>query len=140
RGELRGVRDDINRSFAVFAELASTRIRPDHHRQTAFPGLAGDLPQVLVHLLAMRRAWIDRVPNGAASQLEGIPDTASDSRHWIFVLIERVVIVELEDQRDLAGIFGGAGRKKSQRRRVAVTAGIDRQLKVKYRIVAWRIR
>ncbi|MCG3775300.1 MAG: hypothetical protein JW395_2132 [Nitrospira sp.] len=44
--------------------------------------------------------------------------------------MQDIVIVQLQNQRNPAGEFSGAGFEKSQRSRVGIAAGIDRQLKM----------
>ena len=56
---------------------------------------------------------------------------AGDRRQRRFgVGVEQVVVVGLEDQRDLAGVVGRAGLDEAERRRVGVAAGVDGELEV----------
>jgi hypothetical protein len=43
--------------------------------------------------------------------------------------VEHVVVVELQDQRDLARELGRAAFQEAERRRVGAAAGLDRQLR-----------
>ena len=54
--------------------------------------------------------------------------------------VERVGVVELQDERDLAGELGGAGLEEAERRGVGVAARVDRELEVVARVVAGRVR
>src|SRR5208282_6330823 len=52
---------------------------------------------------------------------------------------ENVVIVGLQDERNLAGVLGRARLEKTERRRVCVASGIDGELKVIARVIGGRI-
>ena len=51
-------------------------------------------------------------------------------------LYRAVVVVDLQDQRDLAGELGRAGLDEAERRGVGVAAGVDGELEVVARVVA----
>ena len=78
-------------------------------------------------------------PTAAHPMQEGVAHAAGDGGRGIFFVVEHVVIVELQDERNFAGVFGGAGLEESQRRGVGVASGVDRQLKMIARIVRGRI-
>ena len=56
-----------------------------------------------------------------------------------FFLVEHVVAVDFEDERNFAGVLGRARLEKSERRRVCVASGVDGELKVIARVVGGRI-
>src|SRR5215472_10881472 len=53
--------------------------------------------------------------------------------------MKQVMIVEFKNERSFAGVFSGPCFDKSQRRRVCVAAGIERELEMIARIISRRI-
>ena len=51
----------------------------------------------------------------------------------------KLVVVDLQNQRHLAGKIPGARLKKAQRRRIGITAGADGQPVMIVRIIGWRV-
>src|SRR5712671_2770415 len=53
--------------------------------------------------------------------------------------VQRIAVVELQDQRNAAGVLAGAGLEEAERRGVGVAAGLQRQLEMELRIVGRRV-
>ena len=114
-----------------------TRPRPPRPTRLRLLGELADLP---VHLVARGRAGVDREADRRAAEAQRVADAARDRRARVGAAEERVGVVELEDQRDVAGELGGARLEEAERRRVGVAAGVDRELEVVARVVAGRVR
>src|SRR5215469_16363228 len=56
---LRRIGNHIERSLAILTDSRATRIRPDHDSQAVRLCFLRNLSELLVHLLAVCRAWID---------------------------------------------------------------------------------
>src|SRR6202022_4746307 len=74
-----------------------------------------------------------------ASKPETVADAGGNRGRGILFVVEHVVIVELQDERNLAGVFGDSSFEESERRRVCVASGVDRELEMIARIVRGRI-
>ena len=138
-GDLSGIGHHVNRRFPVLADLFAARIGPDDHGQPMVLGVSRNLPQLLVHHLVMRGAGIDRISHGHASKLKRVLDACGDRRCRVLLLVQGVVVVQLEDQRDHAGKLGRAGLQEAERRRIRIAAGLDGQLEMIEGIIARRI-
>src|SRR4029450_6454654 len=57
----------------------------------------------------------------------------------VLFVVQHVVVVHLEDERDLPRELGRARLEKAQRRRIGVTAGADGELEVVGRVVGGRV-
>ena len=99
-------------------------------------GFFGDPPQLLIHPHARRRAGIDGEPDRGASQTQRVLHTAREGGLRVALVEQRVVIVELQDERDFAGELGGSRLQEAQRRRVGVTSGFAGQREMVARIVS----
>lgn len=88
----------------------------------------------------MRRAGINREPHRRTAQPQRILHATGDRGEGIFLIVQHIVVVQLEDQRNPAGKVAGAGLDEPQRRRIRVAAGIDRQLEMVMRVIASRVR
>ena len=93
----------------------------------------------LIHRIAGARAGINRKADGRAAEAQRVFDGARQSGTW-FHFRQRVGVVELQDERNLAGEFAADGLEKAERRGVRVTAGFDGELDVIVGIVRGRIR
>src|SRR3989442_15527002 len=100
-----------------------------------YPILAG----VLVHPLAVPRPEIEGDPPPHAAEPQRVAHAARARRRWVLVLMEDIVVVQLQDQRNLARELRRTRLQEPERRSVGVAAGLDRQLEVVAGIVARRI-
>src|SRR5712692_8344515 len=139
-GDLRGVSDHVDGGFTFLAEAGATRVRPEYHRQTFGLGFLGDLARLFVHDARLRGARIDGEADRRAPQAQGVVHAAGDRGERVLLVIQHVVVVEFEDQRDFTKEVGGTGFDESQRRGIGVTAGLDGQLEVIIRVIAGRVR
>src|SRR5437016_2576394 len=137
--DLRCIGDDVERRLAFLADLAAAGIGPDHERQAVPFGFFPDLTGLLVPTLAVRRSGIDGEPHGHAAEPQRVAHAARDRRGRVLVLMEDIVVVQLQDQRNLARELRCTSFQEPERRGVGVAAGLDRQLEVVPGIVAWRI-
>src|SRR6266852_5546884 len=137
--DLRRVGDDVERRLAFLADLAAAGIGPDYERQAMPFGFFPDLAGLLVHLLAVRRPGIDGEPHRHAAEPQRVAHAARDRRSWVLVLMEDIVVVQLQDQRNLPRALRCTRLQEPERRSVGVAAGLDRQLEVVAGIVARRI-
>src|SRR6266571_9323040 len=137
--DLRRIGDDVERRLAFLADLTAAGIGPDHERQAMpfrfFPDLAG----LLVHPLAVRRSGIDGEPHRHTAEPQRVAHAAGERRDGVLLLIEDIVVVQLQDQRDLARELRRTRLQEPERRGVGVAASLDRQLEVVPGIVARRI-
>src|SRR5437016_2167088 len=137
-GDLRRVGDDVERRLAFLADLAAAGIGPDHERQAMPFGFFPDLAGLLVHFLAVRRPGIDGEPHRHAAEPQRVAHAARDRRRWVLVLMQDIVVVQLQDQRDLARELCRTRLQEPERRGVGVAASLDCQLEVVPGIVARR--
>src|SRR5437867_2948419 len=138
-GDLRRIGDDVERRLAFLAHLAAARIGPDYERQAMpfgfFPYLAG----LFVHDFAVRRPGVDGEPHRHAAKPQRVAHAAGERRDGVLLLIEDIVVVQLQDQRDLSRELCRTRLQEPERRGVGVAASLDRQLEVVPGIVARRI-
>jgi hypothetical protein len=66
-------------------------------------------------------------------------DRGGHSAEGILLILEHIVVVELENERDLAGVLGGDRLDEAKRRGIGIAAGFDRQLDVLAGIVTRRV-
>src|SRR5256712_6766574 len=137
--DLRRIGDDVERRLAFLADLAAAGIGPDNERQAMPFGFFPDLAGLLVHALPVRRSGIDGEPYRHAAEPQRVPHAARDRRRRVLLLVEDIVVVQLQDQRNLARELRRARLQEPERRSVGVAAGLDRQLEVVSGIVARRI-
>ena len=57
---------------------------------------------LLIHLQTLRRARVDREANAGTAQAQRVRDAAGERLGRIFLVLQRVVIVDLQYQRHLA--------------------------------------
>src|SRR3989475_283549 len=137
--DLRRIGDDVERRLAFLTDLAAAGIGPDYERQAMPLGFFPDLAGLLVHVLAVRRPGIDGEPHRHTAEPQRVAHAARDRRRWVLVLMEDIVVVQLQDQRNLALQLHRTRLQKHEWRSVRVAAGLDRQLEVVAGIVARRI-
>src|SRR3989442_13689633 len=94
--------DAVARILPFLAYLAAARIGPDYDRQAMPFGFFPDLAGLLVHALAVRRPGIDGEPHRHAAEPQRVAHAAGERRDWVLLLIEDIVVVQLQDQRNLA--------------------------------------
>lgn len=87
----------------------------------------------------MGRTGINRKTNCAAAQSERILHTPSHGRNRIFVLMEHIMIVELQNKGNLPCKLSSSCFQEPQGCRIGIATGIKSQLKVIVRMIAWRI-
>src|SRR5438445_8660866 len=100
--DLRCIGDDVERRLAFLADLAAAGIGPDHERQAVPFGFFPDLAGLFVHALAVRRSGIDGEPHRHAAEPQRVAHAARERRDRVLLLIEDIVVVQLQDQRNLA--------------------------------------
>src|SRR5712691_8177718 len=137
--DLGRIGDDVERRLAFLADLAAAGIGPDHERQAMPFGFFPDLAGLLVHALAVRRPGIDGEPHRHAAEPQRVAHAARDRRRWVLVLMEDIVVVQLQDQRNLARELRRTRLQEPERCGMGVAGGLDRQLEVVPGIVARRI-
>ena len=99
----------------------------------------GEPAQLLVHALPVRRPRIDGEADRGAAEPQRVLDARGLGGRGVVLVAERVVIVHLEDQGNLARVVVRDGLDESVRRRVRVAARLDRELHVVVRIIAGRV-
>src|SRR5881397_3203390 len=137
--DLRSIGDDVERRLAFLADLAAAGVGPDHERQAVPFRLFSDLAGLLVHALAVRRTGIDGEPHRHAAEPQRVAHAARDRRRRVLLLIEDIVVVQLQDQRNLARELRRTRLQEPERRSVGIAAGLDRQLEVVPGIVTRRV-
>src|SRR5213593_2034200 len=138
-GDLRRIGDDVERRLAFLAHLAAARIGPDYERQAMPFGLFPYLAGLFVHDFAVRRPGVDGEPHSHAAKPQHVAHAAGERRDGVLLLIEDIVVVQLQDQRDLSRELCRTRLQEPERRGVGVAASLDRQLEVVPGIVARRI-
>ena len=139
RGDLRAVRDHVDRGLARLADAGPARIRPDDDREACPLRFLRERPDLLVHAARHRGARVDRESDRGAAQPERLADAPRDRRQRVLLVVQHVVVVELQDERDLAGELGSARLQESERGGVRVAARLDRQVEVISGIVGRRV-
>src|SRR5881296_4326033 len=137
--DLRRIGDDVESRLAFLADLAAAGVGPDHERQAVPFRLFSDLAGLLVHALAVRRSGIDGEPHRHAAEPQRVAHAARDRRRRVLLLIEDIVVVQLQDQWNLARELRRTRLQEPERRSVGVAAGFDRQLEVVPGIVTRRV-
>ncbi len=99
-----------------------------------------DLATASPHRLTVGRSRINRKSHGDAAQPQRVPDAARHRGQRIFLVVQYVMVVQLEDQRNLAGKVAGAGLQKSQRRGIGITSGVDAELEMIVGVIPGRVR
>src|SRR3990172_2536289 len=125
RGDLRSVRHDVDRRLPLLADRRAAWVGPDHRDEAVGLGLGDHLAALLVHGLRVGRARGDREAHGDAAQPERVLDRARHGGERILLVVEHVVVVDLEDQRDFARELGHARLDEAQRGRVRVAARLE---------------
>src|SRR5208337_2203127 len=87
----------------------------------------------------MSGSGINSEADANAAQSQRVLHASGQGLMWIFFVIENVMVIDFQDQRDLSREIARARFQKSQRRSVGVAAGFNRQLEMVMRIVGWRI-
>ncbi len=126
--EVRGVTAHIDRRFARLADGRAARIRPDDYYQAVALRLFRVCANLLVHLQPLRRSRVDRKSNACTAEAQRVCDTASERLCQILLILQRVVIVDVQDQRDLAREFPRPRLEKPQRSGVCAAPGFNREL------------
>src|SRR5437870_1625494 len=102
-------------------------------------GFLRNLPKLLIHLLPEGRARVNSKAHRRTSQAERVAHTASYRRHRVTLVQQQVVVVQFENQRDLAGMLSRPRLDEPQWRGVAVATGLQGQPEMIQRIVGWGI-
>ena len=130
RRDVRGVRDDVDRGLALLRERGAPRVRPHDDDQPRALRLLGEPSQLLVQLEAVLRPRVDRVADADAAEPHGVRDAPGDGLPRVLLLHERVAVVELQDQRDVARELARARLEEPERGGVRAAAGVDGELEV----------
>ena len=136
RCQLRSVCAHIQPGLALFGKLAAARVGPHHNCQAHSFGLEHKFAQLLIQHAPLHRAGVNGVADGDAAQAQRIFHTASLCAQRVGLGVQHIMVVQLQDQRYLPGKVRRAGLQESQRRCVGIAARVNRQLKVKVRIVS----
>ena len=89
---------------------------------------------------AFRRSKIDRRTNTGASHVISLLDGGEKSLIMDIRIREQFIMINLEDERNLMGIFARDGSQHAKRRRDSIAAALDRQANDIFRIEIFRIR
>ena len=135
RRDLRRVCDHVERGLALLADAGAARVRPDDERQAVGLGFFANRARLLVHRLFLRRAWVDRQTNRGGAEPQSILDAGGHRWRGIFFVVENVVVINFQDERNLASILGDSRFEESERRRERVASRVDGELKVIARVV-----
>ena len=138
-GDLRGVTADINGRLPFLAQGGAARVGPYNDGQAGLFGGPRGFFDLFVHWHAMRGTGIDGEPDGGATQPQGVLHRAGEGRERVLLVLQHVVIVDFEDERNVAGKFAGGGFEGAKGRGIGVAAGGDGQFNMIARIVAGRI-
>src|ERR1039458_5219531 len=84
----------------------------------------------------MGRAGINGESDGRAAQAQGVLDRTGEGGEGVLFVLQDVVVVDFENERDVAGKFAGGGFEGAERSGVGVAAGSDGQFHVITGIVA----
>src|SRR5208282_1331162 len=104
-----------------------------------------DLDDIGAELRRDLRRVRDHVERGfplladGGAEPQSVLDAGGPGGRGIFLVVENVVTIDLQYERNLAGVLGDPGLKKSERRRERVASRIDSELKVIARVVRRRI-
>src|SRR5262249_13609792 len=88
----------------------------------------------------MHRSRIDGETYAGAAEPQRVSDAASECLVRIFLVVQQVMIVDLENERYLAGVIACPGLQKSERCCISVAACFDCKLEVVTRIIGRRVR
>lgn len=128
--DLGRVRRDIETGLAFLAQSTATGISPEDDRESGFLRFGGEIGELFILKATIGRARVDRVADSAAAQADGIVNRRRAGAKGIFLILQHIVVVEFEDERDLAGVIGGDRLDETQGSGVGIAAGIDRELDV----------
>ena len=129
-GNLGGVGHDVDARLPLLAQLAPPGVGPDHHAEPNLLRFLGERPNLLVHDPALGGARVDGESDGGASETQGLAHAARDRGKGIPVAVEDVVIVGLQNQRNLAGVPGRPRLQETQGSGVCAASGLEGELKV----------
>src|SRR3990170_2049824 len=87
RGDLRGVRHDVDRRLPLLADRRAAWVGPDHRDEAVGLGLGDHLAALLVHGLRVGRARVDREAHGDAAQPERVLDRARHGGERILLVV-----------------------------------------------------
>ena len=79
-----------------------------------------EVAKILVHAVALRGAGVNRVADGGAAEADGVLHRAGDGALGRMALAQGIAIVQLEDQRNLAGTLSRDGLDEPERGGVGV--------------------
>src|SRR5262249_57537065 len=76
---------------------------------------------------------------GGAGEAQRVGYAAGERLVWVFLVVQQVVIVDLEDERYRARVIARAGFQETERRRIRVAACFDCQFEMIARIISRRV-
>ena len=137
RGHMRGISTDIERQLTRFGQITATRIGPENRRNADRRRFGAQLANFLDHAEAIVGAGIDGEPDGRATKTQRIIDAAGNGA----VLRARPAVgaVALQNGRNLSRKRIRSRFQRTQRRGISIQPGIDRQLIMVMRVIAFRI-
>src|SRR5262245_13102521 len=130
---------DVDRGLALLAQRAAARIAPHDDRETGRLRLFGDRAQLHVHRVALVAARIDREADRGATEAQRVVDRTRDRGLRVRSAVQRVAVVQLQDQRDAARVLARTAFEETERRCIRVAAGGDRELEMIVRVVTRRV-
>src|SRR5260370_40329637 len=97
RGDMCGVRADVNRGLARLADRRTARVRPDHDDEPRSLGFLRVGANLLIHAESFGGSWVDGEADPDAPESERVGDAPGERRIGIPLVAQRVVIVDLQD-------------------------------------------
>src|SRR5262249_35132363 len=114
RGDLGRVGADVDRRLAGLAEALAARIAPDHHGEPVVLRPPGRAARPAYLPFAPPAAGENRKADAPAAEPQRVLDRPGDRRLRILAAEQRVAVVELQDQRDLAGVLARARLEEAE--------------------------
>src|SRR3954449_5906882 len=112
---------------AVDLEAGAAQVAPQHGEHAELVGLLEGLADLLDLAAALRRAEVDR---RADADRAHVPRALDAREHRLVVLVriaQQLVVVELEDERQLVRVRAADGAEDAERRGDRVAAALDRE-------------
>src|ERR1700677_200823 len=138
-GNVGGVAANVEGGFAGFAQGGAPGVGPDDDGQAVLFGLGDGFAQLLVHGDGFGGAGINGKPNGGATEAQGVLNSAGQGGQRVFFVMQRVMVVNLEDEGNFAGKIARGGFEEAGGGGIGVAAARDGQLEMVARIVGWGI-
>ena len=104
-GDLCRVANHIDGCFACFRQIRPPGVRPKNRGQTYAAGLFDQLLNLFVHGRACPRTGINGEADGAGPDTQSVLNASGNGRAGVLALVKGLGVVQLQDQRYLAGEF-----------------------------------